>query len=285
LDRQASPFVNDNFDVVRLYTSKFGYDKIFFMLNSILRTDNLTEHTSQLQATVFLVELLNIDLYNYLYTNPTANFQGVVYRGVSFRTDQIQEFRDLAAKPVRERYWSVPLSMMSASMSSEVALKFARFDASHRATHLPFLWRIHIADLDPNLLKIYCDGFPTSVVTTLCAVRIHELSLFQEEEVLLRGPFFQVIRVEDEVVDGHEPAIPVMDLVMLNTNRDHPSTVELGDLQDEARQIFTCLIGMGRAAVCKEVAESYQLVDDMVAYGEMYDEQQKNLNELCGGFH
>ena len=60
---------------------------------------------------------------------------------------------------------------------------------------------------------------------------------------------------------------------MLNTNRDHPSTMELGELQDEARKIFSCLVGMGRAVVCKRVAEKYWLVDDIVVYGKMFDEQ------------
>ena len=73
-----------------------------------------------------------------------------------------------------------------------------------------------------------------------------------------------------------------MGLVMLNTNRDHPSTtMELGELQDEARKIFSCLVGMGRAVVCKQVAEKYQLVD-VVVYSEMFDEQQRKLNELLG---
>lgn len=279
LDRQKHPSTRDNFDVVRLYTTRFGYDHIFSLLNSALRTDDLPEHNSLLQATVFLIELLNIDLYNFLFTHPSAAFQGVVFRGVSFHRDQIQEFKNIAAKPVRDRYLSVPLSIMSASSSSEVALKFARID--NRATYQPFLWRIHVVDLDPALLRIYRDRFPRSVVTTLCAVPIHELSHFEEEEeVLLRGPFFQLIRIAEEVVDGHEPAIQVMDLVMLNTNRDHPSTMELGELQDEARKIFACLVGMGRAVVCKQIAEKYQLVDDAVVYGEMFDEQQKKLNEL-----
>ncbi|KAF8234712.1 hypothetical protein L208DRAFT_1206885, partial [Tricholoma matsutake] len=281
LDRQVHPSTSDNFDVVRLYTSGFGYNQIFSLLNSALRTDNLIEDSSLLQATVFLIELLNIDLYNFLFTRPSAAFQGLVFRGISLHRDQIQEFKNIAARPVRDRHLSVPLSMMSASTSTEVALKFARIDANNRTTHQPFLWRIHVADLDPALLRIYCDRFPRSVVTTLCAVPIHELSQFEtEEEVLLRGPFFQLIRIADEIVDGHEPAIQVMDLVMLNTNRDHPSTMELGELQDEARKTFTCLVGMGRAAVCKQVAEKYHLVDDAVVYGEMFDEQQKKLNEL-----
>ena len=283
LDRQVQPSTSDNFDVIHLYTSGFGYDQIFSLLNSALRTDDLTEHHSLLQAIVFLIELLNIDLYNFLSTNPSAAFQGLVFRGVSLHRDQIQEFKNVAAMPVRDRYWGVPLSMMSASTSAEVALKFARIDANNCATHRPFLWRIHVADLDPALLKIYHDQFPRSVVTTLCAIPIYELSKFQEEgEVLLRGPWFQLIRVVDEVIDGYGSVL-VMDLVMLNANRDHPSTSELGQHQHEARKLFACLVGMGRAAVCKQVAEKYQLVDDAVVYGEMFDEQQKKLSELLEG--
>lgn len=278
-DRQVGPFIGDNFDVIRLYTSNPGYRQIFSMLNSALRMDTLTHEDGQLQATVFLIELLNIDLYNYTNTRQSPNFQGVVYRGVSLHKDQIQEFRDLAAKPAQDRHWSVPLSMMSASTSTEVALRFARSDAKNCTTHQPFLWRIHVADLHPKLLGLYQDRFPTSVVTSLCAVPIHELSQFEEEEVLLRGPFFQLICVGDEIIDGQEPAIPVMDLVMLNTNRDHPSSFEL-ESEDEARVFFACIVGMGRAAVCKEIAKKYNLLNDMKEYEEMYKKQQERLIKL-----
>ncbi|KAF8875452.1 hypothetical protein BD779DRAFT_1804618 [Infundibulicybe gibba] len=77
----------------------------------------------RLRSAVFLIELLNIDLYNYTRRIPAvSNFQGTVYRGVSFTTEQLAEFQHLCERPVSERYWAIPLAMMSASTSRDVAL-------------------------------------------------------------------------------------------------------------------------------------------------------------------
>ena len=47
--------------------------------------------------------------------------------------------------------------------------------------------------------------------------------------------------------------------------------------------ISSCSVGTGRAVVYKQVAEKYGLVDDIVVYGEMFDEQQRKLNEFLEG--
>lgn len=272
--RDTSNFTDEeDLSVIRLYTSKVGYDQIFRILNQAFRTDNLTEQEKRLRCAVFLIELLNIDLFNYtLRETHNSNFQGTVYRGVSFSQDQLQEFKNLAARPVSERYWAIPLAMMSASTTQAVALKeFAGMEAADAATRYPFLWRIHVVELPKKYLQIYRDKFPTSVVSTICAVPIQELSDFKgEDEVLLRGPFFQLISMREETLEGTDKAFPVMDLVMLNTNRDHPSTMQLSEEKGEkARQLFACLVGMWRAEVCQRLSEAYGLLDDVVQYGEL----------------
>jgi len=280
---------DENLSVIRLYTSKVGYDQIFRIINQAFRTDDLIEQEKRLRCAVFLVELLNIDLFNYTLRERRAhNFQGTVYRGVVFSEDQLQDFKNLAALPVTERYWAIPLAMMSASTDKEVALRaFAGIDAAMSddigSSH-SFLWRIHVVELNPKYLQIYRDRFPSSVVSTICAVPIHKLSDFEGEyEVLLRGPFFQLICLREETFEGRETPIHVMELIMLNANRDHPSTMELAHEEGEkARQLFACLVGMWRAEICKQLSGLYNLTDDVEQYEKMYRSEQAKFASLVG---
>jgi hypothetical protein len=281
-DRSPNSSQTHNFDVIRFYTSEFGYSTIFALLNMAFRTDAVMEQGQQndLRSAVFLIELLNIDLFNYLSWNPSkSGFQGTVYRGVSFTKEGIEDFRNLATMPVRDRYWSIPLAMMSASTNMKTSLKFAlQFAQSDATTRHPFLWRIHIVNLDPDLLQIYNDRFPSSVVTTLCAVPVDEVSVFSKEhEVLLRGPFFQFIRLQQEYVHDVGMTMDVMDLVMLNTNRDHPTTTELGGKGDEARRLFAVIVGISRSRKCKDLAHEYGLAMDADEFGRIHDEQVDRL--------
>jgi hypothetical protein len=280
-----SPTQTDSFDVLHLYTSYFGYNTIFALLNVAFRTDAVTEQGQEkdLRSAVFLIELLNIDLFNYISRNPSkSGFQGTVYRGVSFTKEGIEDFRNLATMGVRDRYWSIPLAMMSSSTSIKTALDFSLQDAEKDPTKLPFLWRIHVANLDPDLLQIYNERFPSSVVTTLCAVPVSDVSRFsQEQEVLLRGPFFQFIRLHKEFVPAVGKEIDVMDLVMLNTNRDHPSAMELGvEKGDEARKLFGLLVRISRARVCKNLARKFGLTPDADEFERIHDEQVHQLRSM-----
>jgi hypothetical protein len=167
-------------------------------------------------------------------------------------------------------------------MSIKTALVYALQDAENDPTKLPFLWRIHVANIDPDLLRIYNERFPSSVVTTLCAVPISEMSRFsQEQEVVLRGPFFQFIRLHKEFVHAAGMTIDVMDLVMLNTNRDHPSAMELGaEKGDEARKLFALLVGISRARICKNLAHEYGLTPDAGEFERIHDEQVQRLRSM-----
>ncbi|KAG6845836.1 hypothetical protein H0H87_002524 [Tephrocybe sp. NHM501043] len=280
---------DEGLSVIRLYTSKAGYDQIFRIINQAFRTDDVAEQQRRLRCVVFLIELLNIDLFNYTLRKPaTHNFEGTVYRGVIFSDDQLQDFKVLAARPVKERYWAIPLAMMSASTDRNVALKhFAGLDSMADDTEKsemchPFLWRIHVIALQPRYLQIYREKFPTSVVSTICAVPIRELSDYAEEdEVLLRGPFFQLVCLQEEVFEGRDRPIHVMDLVMLNANRDHPSTMQLSAEEGEkARQLFASLVGMCRAEICKELAGLYGLREDATQHEEMFRAAMAKLEAL-----
>src|SRR6267154_299501 len=275
----------NSLDVLNLYISQFGHKTIFRLLNEAFRTDAVTEQgqEKELHSAVFLIELLNIDLFNYISRNPSkSGFQGIAYRGVSFTREEIEDFRNLTTMAVRDRYWSIPLAMVSASTSINTALEFALHNANNDPTKLPFLWRIHVANMDPDLLRIYNERFPCSVVTTLCAVPVSEVSRYsQEQEVVLRGPWFQFIRLHKEFVPAVGTTMDVMDLVMLNTNRDHPSVVEMSvEERDEARKLIALLVGISRTRICRDLAHEYGLTPDADEFARIHDEQVECLRSM-----
>jgi hypothetical protein len=90
----------------------------------------------------------------------------------------------------------VPLAMTSASRKREIALCFAIEESSRTPGQHLVLWDINVSGMDPELLALYHDAFPASVVTSLCAVPIGQLTDYKNEtEVLLRGPFCQIVRI------------------------------------------------------------------------------------------
>ena len=63
----------------------------------------------------------------------------------------------------------------------------------------PVLFKIHVTSLDKTFLDLYKSYYPDSVVssicTSICAVDIENISKYSEEQkILLRGAFFQVLR-------------------------------------------------------------------------------------------
>ncbi|KAF8075938.1 hypothetical protein FPV67DRAFT_1406263, partial [Lyophyllum atratum] len=280
-ESNAAPL--DNYSVIRLYTSTFGYQQVFKIADSILRTNtSISRREEALNSAVFLVELFNIDLFNYVsVTKDADNFQGVVFRALPASDELLHSFKDLAATPVAERHWAIPLAIVSTSRNQDTAMAYANEEVATQSGRHLFLWRIHVVELETELLQVYRDRFPSSVVSTICAVPIRDLSQFPEEdEVVLRGPFFQLIRMDEEVLES-AGKVHVMDSIMLNVNRDHPSTMELGEAEGRrARELIACLVGMGRAKACKRLAEEYGLADDMQTYQQLYEEGSDTLRNL-----
>ncbi|EPQ52633.1 hypothetical protein GLOTRDRAFT_12750, partial [Gloeophyllum trabeum ATCC 11539] len=263
--RDGDPF--EDYGVLQLYTTAGGYSHIFKVVNEALRTHDVDNE--RLVSAVFLVELLNIELFNYIIEQGMRDvgFTGTVHRGLCLSTEQLDAFYELARMPIRERFWSIPLAIVSCSLDEKIAVQFALQQANaHGTDHMhPVLWRIYVANLDRELLRVYHQHYPTSVVTTMCAVPIQRFSAYAEEEVVLRGPFFQLVHVYRRPMPGGA-MIDVVEGVILNTNRDHPSQMELGADQDGARRLIACMVGMARAKVCQQVAESYGLEADVSDY-------------------
>jgi len=64
----------------------------------------------------------------------------------------------------------------------------------------------------------------------------------------------------------------------LNSNRDHPSVMEMSvEEGDEARKLFALLVGMSRARICKDLAHEYDLTLDADEFARIHDEQAHRL--------
>jgi len=112
LTTEAIKDKNLEFEAVKLYTSKDGHSKIYRLANYIFRTKDDVP-TSVIRTIVFLVELINIDLYNYCLSTPSkADFEGIVYRGMGVTEDDLGAFRDLRNQPLSSRNIAVPLGKL-----------------------------------------------------------------------------------------------------------------------------------------------------------------------------
>lgn len=266
-DRRTSPDIAD-YTAIRLYASQYGYRKIFSIINTAFRSDGLVTDLTTLRCATFLVELLTIDLYNFVSSyHAVENFEGRIYRGMCVSDESLQMFKRTARGPITERYLSIPLAMISASSDRAKALEFATQQAARSPGAHPLLWDITVSSLAPELLTGYRSQFPASVVTSLCAVPIAPLSDYpEEEEVLLRGPYFQIIRLaRDETREV--PDLHVIEAVMLNSNRDHISAIASNTGTDRAaREYFRTIISACRASICAGRADAIGLAADADAY-------------------
>jgi hypothetical protein len=281
-DRWQNP-TSDDYSAIRLYTSADGYIQMFRTINTAFRQDEFTNQAAALRSAVFLVELLNIDLFNYCRAySHDAGFEGRIYRGMCVSSDELKAFSMIASRPIEERYLAIPLAMMSTSTDRENALSFALKEASKGFDRHPILWEIHVAGLDPKLLEVYHERFPTSVVSSICAVPIEQLSDYPDEnEVLLRGPFFQILRFQKENIQRDGTPLHVIEAIMLNANRDHISIISLNDSDaHRARKLFQTLVAIERATLCAERVEEYGLQADAKTYRSILSAERARLDDF-----
>ena len=266
-----------------MYTAEITYQQIFSFLNRVFRSELSEGHERLLTSIVFLVELINIDLYNYTSHSGIEGFQGVVYRGMGISEEDFRAFSRICQQNISERYISIPLGMISASQNLEPATQFIINGLQDDSSKIPLLWKIHVISLEDGLLEVYHEMFPTSVVSTICAVPISKLSFYpHEEEVLLRGPFFQVLNFyKNGTIDGRR-SLYVIEVVMLNSNRDHPSNCneELGDKADLARSVFRTIVGIRRNQFCYDYCMRNKMTDDAEAYCDKLKEDKKTLEDI-----
>lgn len=261
-DRLPAGTAEPTYPLIRLYTRVDGYDTLFANVNAMYRhADPLTEPEA-FTAMTWLVELLTMELFSVSWREPERRGQGTVYRGMTFPGALFPHY-SLFGDPelgLPERAVSIPLGFHSTSKSKTEAEKFFRSGTAiaKGPDRFNVLWRIEISSLDDLKRGIYYQRYPSSIVSPACATDISHLSKFRgEDEVLLRGPFFQVLDFTymDEL-DGIKTY--VLDALMLESNRDHISTLELGDRDVEARKLFNALVGWERSSIAAELATRRQ---------------------------
>lgn len=276
----------DDFSAIELYTSDAGYRALFGIVNESFRSTRFTEQADVVRSAVFLIELLTIDLFNYRLTHPDADgFQGTVYRGMSLSNADVDVFRDIMTKPIGQRYVAVPLGMLSASAGEDVAMHLAAANAKGRGDLATALWRIEVLDLGAELSGIYRTRFPTSIVTSLCAVPITAVSRFPEErEVLLRGPFFQILDVAWQPAGTDRQGTLTIDAVMLNSNRDHLSNIADDHGEDRRmRELFRLLVTHRRAEFATAFTAGRGRTDDSAAYRQQLERASTELQHHLAG--
>ena len=276
---------DSSYDAIKLYTSKEGYAQIYRVSNDIFRQESSVSMTEKIRSVVFLVELINIDLYNYCLRYPEqTNFEGSVYRGMCLSSDDINAYEALRKLPIAKRNIAVPLGLLSASANVKVARKFIKHQMIQRKADKDtnaLIMKINVIGLKPEYMEHYRKTFTTTVLSTICAVDIHKLSRHKDEkEVLLRGPFFLVLDFykDEEGVDGKPCS--VLEIVMLNANRDHISTAHLGDKDAAARDMFGTMVTVTRSEYALNYCERKGLADDADEYRKILNESKEKLERL-----
>lgn len=248
----------ENYAALELYTTNDGYKKVFGYINQVFRKHDVTD--TEARGAVALVELLTIDLYNFRLANVGCskyyNFQDIVHRGLSVDSAVLKAFQDLMKAPLHNRNFSVPLAFISTSISQERIQEFLNKTERDKCR---MHWKIHVHALDPMLLAQYQLKHPDSIVTTICAMPISRVSEFpNEQEVLLRGAFFQIVRINEEQVGEH--TVWVIEMVVLNANRDHGSELaENHGEKAEQRKHFRQMCAATRYEICASLAQKYDL--------------------------
>ena len=100
------------YDAIRVYTSSEGYRRMYKFSNNIFRQADSVDIIQMIRNVTFMVELINIDLYNYCTKNPELqNFEGKVYRGMLVPDADIAAFKSLRNEPLNRRNIAVPLGI------------------------------------------------------------------------------------------------------------------------------------------------------------------------------
>jgi hypothetical protein len=148
------------------------------------------------------------------------------------------------------------------------------------------MWILQVFPLIPSLLAEYRQYFPTSVVSTIGAVPIANFSNYlDEDEVILRGAFYQMLKIEKQV-NSASPDDPlwVLDGLMLQANRDHISTYRLGVKDALARQFFGAIAKVTRCTHAQKFCRDNHLVSDADGYELLLrgaNTELDKIRELC----
>jgi hypothetical protein len=116
-------------------------------------------------------------------------------------------------------------------------------------------WIIHIHGLDPKLLRIYEEKYKESVVTSICTMPSAE---FGEKEILLKGAFFHIIKMDSKEVDGR--MTHKVEMTMLNANRDHGTELVLREgAKQVQRNFFRDMCQASSYKICASLTKPYSI--------------------------
>lgn len=101
-----------------------------------------------------------------------------------------------------------------------------------------------------------------------------------EKEVLLRGPFFQVLDFYKTDEDIMGKPCNVLEVVMLNSNRDHIITAHLGDQDAAARDMFGTMVTVTRSEYALNYCESKGLSEDADEYRTILGASKEKLDRI-----
>jgi hypothetical protein len=244
---------------IELYCSEEGYNLLFGIFNAALRNQKTEEEVLLVAAA--LVEFVTIELYNLRLSNigdpHYANYQGTTFRGMCVSAAMATEYKKAASNPdLSKRHFGVPLGFTSSSTSKETTKEFIKQHPGEDQMH----WIIHVHGLDPRLLKVYKERYPDSVVTSITAMPVGRIAELREKEILLRGAFFHIVSMESEKVDDR--MIHTLQLVLMNTNRDHGTELALDEgSKQKQRDFFRDMIMASRFQICSELSKGYSNAD------------------------
>ena len=113
--------------------------------------------------------------------------------------------------------------------------------------------------------------YPASVVSTICAMPISRISDFpNEQEVLLRGTSFQLLRIYEEPAADH--TVHVLEMIILNANRDHCTKLAFHHGNHLVQRVlFGRMCAATKYGICASLAEEYGM-PKAKDYARMHEE-------------
>jgi hypothetical protein len=264
----------DDYSAVWLYTSNEGYEALFVWAKNIFRSTRAAQ--DEIKLAVFIVELVNIDLFNYWYRNPeTAAFQGWMYRGMSMGKPDFDTLADGGdSEDIWKRYRSVPLALDSCTTDRGKAESFI----NPMTDEVPVLLSIRAISLSDSSLGFYNSRYPESVVSPICTTSLEQLSRFPENEILLRGGFYHILDIRHSRKRVDRKPLRVVEVATMNANRDHPTTPQ-GPNGDGPRDLFRTLVEAERDLYCYRYYTDRHRNDDANHYAESLERRETNFRK------
>ncbi|KAK3496302.1 hypothetical protein B0T13DRAFT_512126 [Neurospora crassa] len=286
---------SEQYDALEMYCSVPGYDYLFKLVSDTLRTEHAAEE--HLLVATTLIEFLTIDLYNLRLSqlgDPRyGNFEGLTHRGMPIYQETVRFYEDIMRNPdLTMRGFAIPLALTSTSADPRVMEDFAtkKSPGGEQLVHMHL--QVHTRGIDEGLLRAYWKQYPDSVVTSICAMPVANISPEGEREILLRGAFFQLLSVTTKPNRGDSVPIVQVIVVTMNSNRDHSTESSINvDEKRVQREIFRRLVDASKYRACAELAAEFapadvqgyrMLADKMLS--EILEMKKLDFDELDGGF-